>query len=82
MIRALCLLALTAPSALAAYCSGSPDEGTRTNENPISDQGAPLPHSLTHSPTHSPLLYSILPIAHVVFLVDCVPVAVGLPVCV
>jgi hypothetical protein len=35
MIRALSLLALL-PGALGAYCSGSPDEGTRTNENPIS----------------------------------------------
>ena len=37
MIRALSLLSLTVPGALAAYCSGSPDEGTRTNENPIYD---------------------------------------------
>ena len=38
MIRALSLLALL-PGALGAYCSGSPDEGTRTNENPISYDG-------------------------------------------
>jgi hypothetical protein len=37
MIRAASLLALSLPTALAAYCSGSPDAGTRTNENPIFD---------------------------------------------
>lgn len=39
MIRAASLIALTVPSTLAAYCSGSPDEGIRTNDNPISDEG-------------------------------------------
>ena len=38
MFKALLSLALLVlPIAQAAYCSGSPDEGSRTNEFPILD---------------------------------------------